>query len=197
VIATKGGLERPGPDRWTANGHPNHLRQACEGSLRRLRLDRIDLYQLHTPDRRVPIEESVGALVLLQQQGKIRYIGLSNVDSRELARAQRVARIVSVQNKYSLGGREDEDMVDLCTAHKLVYIPWFPLGSGALARSGGRLARAAARYEATPAQLALAWLLHRSPVMLAIPGTSSVKHLEENVRAAAIRLDKSDIGTLQ
>lgn len=197
VIATKGGLERPGPDRWTANGHPDHLRRACEGSLRRLRLDRIDLYQLHTPDRRVPIEESVGALALLQQQGKIRHIGLSNVDSRELARAQQVARIVSVQNKYSLGSRADEDMVDLCAGQKLAYIPWFPLGSGALARPGGRLARAAARHEATPAQLALAWLLHRSPVMLVIPGTSSVKHLEENVRAAALRLEKSDIEALQ
>jgi pyridoxine 4-dehydrogenase len=188
VIATKGGLVRPGPSRWTPDGRPEHLRRACEGSLRRLRLERIDLYQLHRIDPQVPAEESLGALADLQREGKIRYVGLSEVSVAEIERARAIVPIVSVQNRYNVAERQSDEVLDYCAREGLGFIPWFPLKVGALANAGGALARAAARLGATPAQVALAWLLERSPVMLLIPGTSSVKHLEENVRAAALRL---------
>src|SRR5271169_2095890 len=192
VIATKGGLLRPGPDRWTTDCRPEHLRQACADSLRRLRLDRIELYQLHAVDRRVPIEESVGALVDLQAEGKIGQIGLSNVSAGELARARKLATIVSVQNHYNLRDRSDDRLVDLCAAAGIAFIPWYPLAAGRLAASGSALARIAARHQATPAQLALAWLLHRSPAILPIPGTASIAHFDENLAAAALHLSAEE-----
>jgi aryl-alcohol dehydrogenase-like predicted oxidoreductase len=188
VIATKGGLVRPGPDVWEPDGRPQHLRAACEGSLRRLRVDVIALYQLHRPDPKVPFEESVGALIDLQKEGKIQLIGLSNVTERQVVIARAMASIVSVQNRYNLVDRESEPVIDLCEAQGMAFLPWFPLGTGALARPDGPLQLAAERHNATPAQIALAWLLRRSPVMLPIPGTSTVRHLEENVAAAAIQL---------
>ncbi len=196
VIATKGGFVRRGPA-WFANGRPEHLRQALEGSLRRLRLDRIDVYQLHTVDPRVPIEESVGALAALQAQGKIRHIGVSNVSVEELARARSAARIVSVQNRYSMGDRDSDDVVDVCTRDGLGFLPWYPLNVGALAKSrDARLREIAGRHDATPAQVALAWLLRRSPVILPIPGTSRVAHLEENVGAAGLHLSDEEFEAL-
>jgi len=190
VVATKGGFVRRG-GAWFANGRPAHLRQALEGSLRRLRVDRLDLYQLHTVDPRVPIEESVGALLDLQAQGKIRHIGVSNVSVDELSRARKVARIVSVQNRYSPADRDSDDVLDVCTRDGLGFLPWHPLEAGALARPrDARLREIAGHHDATPAQVALAWLLRRSPAILPIPGTSSVAHLEENVAAA--RLDLGD-----
>jgi aryl-alcohol dehydrogenase-like predicted oxidoreductase len=196
VIATKGGLERPGPDQWVANGRPDHLRSACEASLKRLRLERIDLYQLHTVDARVPIEESVGALAQLQIQGKIRHIGVSNVSADQLARARRVAPIVAVQNRYSLADRGSDALVDLCAREGLVFIPWYPLGAGRLAEPGSSLAEAARRHSATPGQVALAWLLRRSPAMLPIPGTSSRAHLEENLAASRLVLAEDEFTAL-
>lgn len=196
VIATKGGFVRRGGG-WIANGRPAHLREALDGSLRRLRLDRIDVYQLHTVDPRVPIEESVGTLADLQAQGKIRHIGISNVDVAELARAGTVARVVSVQNRYSLSDRESDDVVEVCERSGLAFFPWYPLATGALARRrGGPLERIARIHGATPAQVALAWLLRRSPVILPIPGTSSVQHLEENVAAARVRLSPEEFEAL-
>jgi aryl-alcohol dehydrogenase-like predicted oxidoreductase len=196
VIATKGGLERPGPDQWVANCRPDHLRAACEASLGRLRLERIDLYQLHTVDARVPIEESVGALAELQIQGKIRHIGLSNVSPDQLARARKVAPIVSVQNRYSLADRGSDALVDLCAREGLAFIPWRPLDRGALAEPGSRLPEASRRHAATPGQVALAWLLRRSPAMLPIPGTSSRAHFEENLAASRLVLAEDEFAAL-
>ena len=196
VIASKGGFTRPGRGAWEADGRPEHLRRVCAESLKRLRLDRIELYQLHTVDRRVPIEESVGALVDLQREGKIGHIGVSNVSAAELARAQAVAKIVSVQNAYNLRDRSSDALVDLCTDAGIAFIPFYPLAKGRLAAPGTPLAQIAERHQATPGQIALAWLLHRSPVMLPIPGTSSVAHLDENLAAASIRLDAEELRTL-
>jgi pyridoxine 4-dehydrogenase len=189
VIATKGGLRRTGPGEWPRDGRPERLRQCCEASLRRLRLDRIDLYQLHSPDRKVALEDSMGALRELQEEGKIRHIGVSNVSLDELERARAVAEVVSVQNRYSLSERHFEDVLDSCEGEGIGFIPWFPLATGTLARPGGPLDELASAHDATPGQLALAWLLARSPVMLPIPGTASVEHLQENVAAADLALD--------
>lgn len=196
VIATKGGFLRRGGG-WIPDGRASHLREALEGSLRRLRIDRIDVYQLHTVDPRVPIEESVAALRDLQVQGKIRHIGVSNVNVEELSRARTVARLVSVQNRYSLSDRESDDVIAACEQHELAFLPWYPLAAGSLARSrSGPLRHIAHAHQSTPAQVALAWLLRRSPVILPIPGTSSAAHLEENVAAAGIRLSPEEFNAL-
>jgi aryl-alcohol dehydrogenase-like predicted oxidoreductase len=196
VIATKGGLVRPGPDQWDADGRPEHLREACEGSLRRLRLERIEVYQLHRPDPKVPLEESVGALVELREEGKIAHIGVSNVSVEQLRTAQRITPIVSVQNRYNLVERNAEDVLEACEADDIGFIPWFPLKAAALAKEGGPVADVAKAHHATPAQVALAWLLARSPVILPIPGTSKVSHLEENVAAAHLRLTDDEVKAL-
>jgi aryl-alcohol dehydrogenase-like predicted oxidoreductase len=196
VIATKGGLRRTGPGEWPRDARPERLRACCEASLRRLRLDRIDLYQLHSPDPQVPLEDSMGALRELQEEGKIRHIGVSNVSLDELERARAVAAVVSVQNRYSLADRHSEDVLDACERDGIGFIPWFPLATGDLARPGGPLEELARAHDATPGQLALAWLLARSPVMLPIPGTASVEHLEENVAAADLALDAEALGRL-
>jgi pyridoxine 4-dehydrogenase len=196
LIATKGGQRRPGPGRWEPDGRPEHLREACEGSLRRLRLDTIDLYQLHRPDPGVAYEESVGALVRLREEGKIRLIGISNVSVAQLETARRLGEVVSVQNRYSLADRESEPVLRRCEELGLAFLPWGPLGRGELARPTSALQEVAQRHGATPGQIALAWLLARSPEMLPIPGTSRVAHLEENVAAAAIELDSSEVQTL-
>ncbi len=196
VIATKGGLTRPGPGRWEPDGRPEHLREACEGSLRRLKADRIDLYQLHRIDPRVPLEESVGTLAELREEGKIRHVGLSEVSIEELEHAREIVPIASVQNRYSLIDRGYEDVLDFCERESIGFIPWFPLATGDLARPGGPLDEVAARHGAAPGQIALAWLLQRSPVMLPIPGTSSVEHLEENVAAVEVQLSREDFEEL-
>jgi aryl-alcohol dehydrogenase-like predicted oxidoreductase len=191
VIATKGGLVRPGPDVWERSGSPAHLRQACEASLRRLRVERIDLYQFHAPDPRVRVEDSVGELARLQQEGKIRHIGVSNFSVAELERVAGIAKIVSVQNRYHVANRRWDDVIAYCEQRRMAFIPYSPLAAGEHAGHdpGSReLERIAKQRSATPAQAALAWLLARSPVMLPIPGTSSVAHLEENVAAAEISL---------
>jgi len=197
VIATKGGLTRSGPGIWEPVGRPEYLRQCVEMSLRRLRVDRIDLYQLHRVDPAVPLVESVGALAELQAQGKIRHLGLSNVTVAELREAQSVTGVVSVQNRYNLADRESEDVLAACEADGIGFIPWFPVATGTLARAGGPLDRIARDHDATPAQLALAWLLHHSPVVLPIPGTSSVAHLEENTAAATVTLDADELAALE
>jgi pyridoxine 4-dehydrogenase len=189
VIATKGGFDRPGPNQWVENGKPQHLRSACEGSLRRLRLERIDLYQLHRIDPKVPAEDQLGTLKDLQAQGKIKHIGLSEVSVRQIQRARTIVPIVSIQNRYSIADRGSEDVLEYCEKEKMGFIPWFPLGAGRVSGSESPISRMAARSKATPSQLALAWLLARSPVMLPIPGTSRVKHLEENVAAAEFKID--------
>jgi aryl-alcohol dehydrogenase-like predicted oxidoreductase len=189
VIATKGGLVRPGPGQWERDGRPEQLREACEGSLRRLRLDAIELYQLHAVDPNVPLEESLGALIALRDEGKIRRIGLSNVSVEELERGLALTEIVTVQNRYNLTDRSSEDVLEACAARDIGFIPWFPLATGDLAQPGGPLDEIARRHDATPAQVALAWLLARSEVMLPIPGTGSVEHLEENLGAARVQLD--------
>src|SRR5579864_172231 len=186
VIATKGGWKRPGPNQWTHDATPAHLREAVEGSLKRLRLDRIDVYQLHTPDPVVPFEASVETLAQLREEGKIRLIGLSNVTQEHIERARKITPIVSVQNRYSFADREWDYVADYCQRNGLAFIPWFPLGAGKVA--GEVLDRIAKAHGANPTQVALAWLLGRSPVMLPIPGTSSVEHLQENVAAASVRL---------
>ncbi len=196
VIATKGGLTRPGPGRWVPNCRPDRLKRCCEDSLRRLRLERIDLYQLHTVDPDVPVEDSIGALVELQQEGKIRHIGVSNVSGEHLERARQVATIVSVQNRYNLADRSAEDVLEECEAQGLGFLPWFPLATGELAKPGGELDEIAHTHGATPAQVALAWLLHRSPVTLPIPGTSSISHFDENLEAARLELSDADMETL-
>lgn len=196
VIATKGGLLRGGPNNWYPNGHPDHLRSTLEGSLKRLKLERIDLYQLHRVDPRVPMEDSLGTLADLQREGKIKHIGLSEVNIEQLHAAQRIVQIVSVQNRYSIGDHEWEDMVHECTAKHIAFIPWFPLAAGKLTAPGGKLDQIAKQYNATVGQIALAWLLKRSPAMLPIPGTSKVAHLEENMAAAQIDLSAEDFDAL-
>jgi aryl-alcohol dehydrogenase-like predicted oxidoreductase len=186
VIATKGGWNRPGPNQWTHDATPEHLRKAVEGSLKRLRLERIDVYQLHTPDPVVPFEASLETLAQLRNQGKIRLIALSNVTQEHIERARKIVPIVSVQNRYSFADREWDYVVDYCEHNKIAFIPWFPLGAGKVA--GEVLNRIAQAHNTSPTQVALAWLLHRSPIMLPIPGTSSVEHLEQNVAAASLRL---------
>jgi pyridoxine 4-dehydrogenase len=196
VIATKGGFDRPGPNQWVENGRPEHLRSACEGSLRRLRLDRIDLYQLHRIDPKVPAEDQLGTLKDLQAKGKIRHIGLSEVTVRQIQHAQTIVPIVSVQNRYSITDRGSEDVLEYCEKEKMGFIPWFPLAAGRVSGSDSPIGRIAAQWKATPSQVALAWLLARSPVMLPIPGTSKVKHLEENVAAAELKIDASKLQAL-
>ena len=196
VVATKAGLLRTGPDEWPPLGFPAYLRQQCEMSLRRLGVDTIDLFQLHRIDTKFPAEDQVGELLKLQQEGKIRHIGLSEVTVEQLEAAQKVATIVSVQNMYNLSVRSAEPVLEACEAQDIGFIPWFPLAAGPLAAADGPLQRIAADHEATASQLALAWLLKRSPVMLPIPGTSKVAHLEENVAAANIELSDDEFDTL-
>ena len=188
VIATKGGLTRPGPGQWVPNGRPEHLKQAVEGSLKRLRLERIDLYQLHTVDPKVPIEESLGALKQMQDAGKIRHIGLSNVDPEEIARARKIVPIVSVQNRYNIEDRKSENVLVYCEKENLGFLPWFPIGGGSGLKPENPVNLAAKAHGVSVYQVALAWLLARSPVMLPIPGTSSLAHLEDNVAAAKLKL---------
>lgn len=196
VVATKAGLLRTGPDEWPVLGFPAYLRQECEMSLRRLGVDTIDLFQLHRIDDKFPAEDQVGELVKLQQEGKIRHIGLSEVNVDQLAAAQKVATIASVQNMYNLTVRSAEPVLDACASQNIGFIPWFPLAAGPLAAADGPLQRIAADHDATASQLALAWLLKRSPVMLPIPGTSKVAHLEENVAAGGIELSDEEFETL-
>jgi pyridoxine 4-dehydrogenase len=196
VVATKGGVLRSSSGAWSRDGRPEHLREACEASLRRLRLDRIDLYQLHGPDRAVPFEETVGELARLRDEGKIRHVGLSNVSVELLRRAQALVPVVSVQNRYSVPDREAEEVVDECERESIAFLPWYPLAAGDLAQPGGALGRIARARDATPAQIALAWLLARSPVVAPIPGTASVAHLEENVAALGIELTEEERAAL-
>ena len=200
VIATKGGFKRPGPGQWEPNGRPDYLRRALDGSLKRLKLERIDLWQLHRIDPKVPADEQFGVLAEFVRQGKVRHVGLSEVGVEEIQRARRVVPIASVQNRYNLFDREWEDVLDYCEREDIVFIPWYPLGAGSLSadeRSAReRLERVARRRRATAMQVALAWLLARSPVMLPIPGTSKVKHLEENVAAAELELSDGDLREL-
>lgn len=194
VIATKGGWMRPGPNQWTHNATPAHLRQAVEGSLKRLRVDRIDVYQLHIPDPIVSLEASIGALAELRELGKIREVALSNVTREHIERARKIVPIVSVQNRYSFADREWDYVVDYCESSGIAFIPWFPLGAGKV--QGDALTNIAKAHRATPMQVALAWLLRRSPIMLPIPGTSSIEHLEENVASAAIALTEEEFARL-
>ena len=196
VVATKGGFERPGPNRWVANGRPDYLRAQCEGSLRRLRVERIDLWQLHRVDPKVPAAEQFGLLADLVAEGKVRHVGLSEVTVAQVDAARRVVPVAAVQNRYNLAERGAEPVLEHCARHGIGFIPWYPLLTGRLAEPGGALADAAARHGATPAQVALAWLLARSPVVLPIPGTSRVAHLEENVAAAALALDAAEVGRI-
>ncbi|MFZ0884302.1 MAG: aldo/keto reductase [Candidatus Acidiferrales bacterium] len=196
VIATKGGFERTGPDRWVENGKPEHLRSACEGSLKRLRLERIDLYQLHRIDPKVPAEDQLGTLKDLQAQGKIKHIGLSEVSVKQIQHAQTIVPIVSVQNRYSLADRGSEDVLQYCEKQKMGFIPWFPLAAGKLTGEKSVVSQVADELKAAPSQVALAWLLARSPVVLPIPGTSRVAHLEENVAAAGLQLDEKEVQEL-
>lgn len=196
VIATKAGFDRTGPDRWVENGKPEHLRAACEGSLRRLRLDRIDLFQLHRIDPKVPAEDQLGTLKDLQAQGKIKHIGLSEVSVRQIEHARTIIPIVTVQNRYSVTDRASEKVLEYCEREGMGFIPWFPLAAGRLSGTASTLARAAKQLNITPSQLALAWLLWRSSVILAIPGTSRVDHLEENVAAALLKIDESKLQEL-
>ena len=195
VIGTKGGLVRPGPSRWDPDGRPEHLRRAVDGSLARLKLERIDLYQLHAPDPTVPFAESVGALAEARRAGKIRHLGLSNVSVKELEEARRIAPIVSVQNEYNVGNRESEDVLEACERLGIAFIPWYPLGDGEALKSR-KIRRVAAELGATPAQVALAWLLLHSQAMLPIPGTSSIAHLEENTAAAQLQLSREILAGL-
>ena len=197
VIATKGGLTRQGPNRWLPVGRPEYLVQCVEMSLRRLKVERIDLWQLHRIDPKVPVEESLEAIKDLQKQGKIRHVGLSEVKPAEIDRARKTIEIVSIQNQFNLGDRKHDDTVEYCAKHKLGFIPWFPVAAGKLAKAGGLLDRAAKRHGATVSQLALAWLLHHSPIMLPIPGTSSVNHLEENTAAAGVHLSGEEWAAIE
>ena len=196
TIATKGGLRRTGPGQWPRDGRPEWLKEACEASLRRLKLDRIDLYQLHSPDPRVPYEDSVGALKELQDEGKIRHVGVSNVSVDELHRARGIVEVVTVQNRYNLEDRASEEVLEVCEEAGIGFIPWFPLATGRLARPGGPVDDLARAHDATPSQIALAWLLARSPLMLPIPGTSSVEHFEENLAAARIELSDDELDAI-
>ena len=197
VIATKGGLVRTGPQQWLPVGRPEYLQQEVEMSLRRLKVERIDLWQLHRIDAKVPVEESLAPIKKLKEQGKILHVGLSEVKPKEIEQARKFIDIVSVQNQYNLGDRQHEDVLDYCTEHQLGFIPWFPVAAGKLARPGGPLDAAAKRHDASVAQLSLAWLLQRSPVILPIPGTSSVKHLEENIAAASVKLSSEEWKTIE
>jgi aryl-alcohol dehydrogenase-like predicted oxidoreductase len=198
VIATKGGFERPGPDRWVANGRPEHLRRALEGSLTRLKVERIDLWQLHRIDRKVPADEQLGAVAEFVREGKVRHVGLSEVDVAQIEMARRHVPIVSVQNRYNVFEREWDSVVDHCEREGIAFIPWYPLGAGKVEREGSdRVERVAKRLGASAFQVALAWLLARSPRMLVIPGTSKVTHLEENVAAAGIALGEEEMGELE
>ena len=194
VIATKGGWNRPGPGQWTHDSSPKHLREAIEGSLKRLRLDRVELYQLHTPDPAISFDASIETLAQLKAEGKIHLIGLSNVTREHIERAQTITQIVSVQNRYSVFDREWEHVVDYCEQNGLAFIPWFPLGAGGVGHEV--LSRVAQAHHAQPIQIASAWLLQRSPAMLPIPGTSSLEHLEENIAAAALRLSEDEFRQL-
>ncbi|ALO99666.1 oxidoreductase [Streptomyces corchorusii] len=196
VIATKAGFTRPGPGEWRMNGRPDHLRRQAESSLRRLGLERIPLFQLHRVDPSVPFEDQIGTLRELRDEGKIAHVGLSEVGVEELERARAIVPVASVQNLYNLAQRDSEAVLEYAEANGIAFLPWFPLATGQLARPGGPLARVAARLGASPSQVALAWLLHRSPVVLPIPGTSSVEHLEENVAAAALKLTQADYEAL-
>jgi aryl-alcohol dehydrogenase-like predicted oxidoreductase len=196
VIATKGGFVRRGPNQWVENGKPEHLRFACESSLRRLRVDRIDLYQLHRIDAKVPVEDQIGTLKDLQTQGKIKHIGLSEVSIRQIRYARTMVEIVSVQNRYSVTDRGSEDVLEYCEKEKMGFIPWFPLGAGRVSGTDSPIRDVAAQLKATPSQVALAWLLARSPVMLPIPGTSRVDHLEENVAATGLKIDARELQEL-
>jgi aryl-alcohol dehydrogenase-like predicted oxidoreductase len=196
VIATKAGFQRPGPGQWVEDGRPEHLREACEGSLRRLRLDRIDLYQLHRIDPKVAMEDQIGTLLDLQRQGKIRHIGLSEVTVTQIEAVRRLATVVSVQNRYNLTDQKSEDVLEYCAREDIGFIPWFPLATGDLAKPGSSLARVAKQLGAQPSQVALAWLLKKSPAMLPIPGTSKVEHLEENTAAALLQLEDSTMREL-
>jgi aryl-alcohol dehydrogenase-like predicted oxidoreductase len=196
VVATKGGLTRPG-GRWVPDGRPEHLREACEGSLRRLKVERIDLYQLHAPDPKIAFEDSVWALALLRDEGKIRHVGLSNVGVRELEIALDIVPVAAVQNRYNLSERFSEAVLQACEREGVGFIPWYPLATGRLARRGGPLEEVAERHDATPSQVALAWLLGHSPAMVPIPGTSSVAHLEENVAAATLELTEEEMAMLE
>jgi pyridoxine 4-dehydrogenase len=197
VIATKGGLTRQGPNEWLPVARAEYLRQCVEMSLRRLKVDRIDLYQLHRIDPRVPVEESLGELRKMQEEGKIHHIGVSETSVAEIEQARKIVPIVSVQNKYNITDRAHEDVVDYCEKNKLVFIPWFPLAAGSLTRPGGVLDNLAKAHNVTTSQIAIAWLLRRSPVMLPIPGTSKVKHLEENVASAELKLSDSEWKSLE
>lgn len=196
VIATKGGLTRSGPDRWDPVGRPEYLRQCVELSLRRLRLDTIDLYQLHRIDAQVPLEDQLGVLKAMQEEGKIRHFGLSEVTVNEIEVSRKIIDVVSVQNLFNLSNRKSEGVLDYCQKEGIGFIPWFPVSNGELARPGGILDNLAKEHGATPAQLALAWLLERSPVMLPIPGTSSIEHLIENTEAATIELSDTEFSAL-
>jgi pyridoxine 4-dehydrogenase len=197
TVATKGGLTRLAErGNWPPDGRPEHLRAACDASLQRLRVERIDLYQLHRPDPKVPFAESVGALRDLRDEGKIRHVGLSNVSVAQLDEARAIVEIASVQNEYNLGNRESEDVLGACEDADIAFLPWYPLDAGELARPGGPVEAVAREHDATPAQVALAWLLRRSPVTIPIPGTSSVAHLEENMAARELELTDADVGRL-
>jgi pyridoxine 4-dehydrogenase len=197
VVATKGGSVRPGAGQWMINGRPDHLKRACDDSLLRLRVDQIYLYQLHAVDPNVPLAESVGALKELQDQGKVRHVGLSNVKVDQLEEARGIVDVVSVQNKYSLSDRGGDDVLEACERHGIVFLPYFPLAAGKLTQPGGALDQVASDHDATVGQVALAWLLHRSPNMLPIPGTSSGTHLEENMGAAALELSADEMAALE
>lgn len=196
VIATKGGLVRGGPGDWQTDGRPEHLKEACEGSLKRLKLDAIQLYQLHAPDRNVPFEESVGAMAELREEGKVRNVGLSNVSVEQLEAALEIVPVVSVQNRYSLSSRGTADVLEACEERGIAFLPYFPLAAGRLSRPGGPLDEVSASKNATQSQVALAWLLRSSPVTVPIPGTSSAEHLEENVGAASVELTDEEVETL-
>lgn len=197
VVATKAGLTRQGPDQWLPVGRPEYLVQQVEMSLRLLKTNVIDLWQLHRIDPKVPVEESLGAIAKLQKAGKIRYVGLSEVKPKEIERARKVIEIVSVQNLYNLGDRQHEDVLEYCETHGLGFIPWFPVAAGKLAQPGGKLDQLAKRHGSTVSQLSLAWLLHRSPVMMPIPGTSSVVHLEENLKASEVSLSEDEMREIE
>jgi len=197
VVATKGGLTRQGPDLWSPDGRPDYLAKEVEKSLRLLKTDVIDLWQLHRIDPKVPVEQSLDPIVKLKQQGKIRHIGLSEVKPKDIDRARRVVEIVSVQNLYNVGDRQHEDVLEYCERHHIAFIPWFPVAAGELARPGGKLDAIAKRHGSTVAQLSIAWLLHRSAVILPIPGTSSVAHLEENMKAAQLALSEAEMKEIE
>ena len=197
IIATKAGLTRQGPDQWLPVGRPEYLTQQVEMSLRWLKKDTLDLWQLHRIDPKVPVEESLGAIKKLQTAGKIRFVGLSEVSVAEIEQARKVIDIVSVQNEYNITNRKSEAVLDYCTKHNIAFIPWFPVASGKLAQSGGKLDELAKKHNATTSQLSLAWLLHHSPVVLPIPGTSSVEHLEENLKAADLTLSDAEWQSLE